>query len=770
MSKHRFALVLSAAAGLSALFAATLFQPGWKVIAWNDLGMHCMDGDYSVFSLLPPYNTLRAQVVDPTGKLLRDTTGFRVTYEGVADPSGSINKTSTGKTDFWQRAQELYGGSSTVDVGLAGFDMPGPSNLPRAMRFEAATSHFIAEGIPITPYDDAGHKRPYPMMRVVVRDAANNELAATRVVLPVSDEMDCTLCHASEGHASAMPRNGWLYDRDYQRDFRRNILMLHDDLQMLRHRDLYKSVLAQAGYSSNGLHDTAVNQGKAVLCARCHKSNALPGSGLAGVSDLTHAIHGYHANVEDPITHKRLDDLSNRASCYRCHPGSETRCLRGAMGSAVATSGDLAIQCQDCHGKLSTVADTQRQGWLDQPSCQNCHTGTAVKNNGQIRYTSVYDNGTRRKAVDATFATNDDVPAKGYNLYRFSIGHGGLQCEACHGSTHAEYPSSHGNDNVQSVGMQGHVGTLAECTACHARSPDTVTGGPHGMHPLGQVWVDDHGDAVEKLGTTGCTFCHGGDYRGTVLSTAHGDRTFQTRYGQKTFARGARVSCWACHKGPTSDDVNPNRPPVAQAALSQATTSPVQVPLVASDPDANPLTLRIVTQPAAGRVGLVGNTATYYPDPGFAGDDVFTFLAWDGAIDSNLGVVTVTRGAVARNYGTGYPGTGGLTPIFAALSQPKLGTTTNLAIVNTVGVPTVVLFVASSEPARLRTGFGGALLTEPVLIVAASLPMPGALLPLAVPNDARLIGARLCAQVIEYDPGARFAFAFSQGLELMLGL
>nr|HQC73237.1 hypothetical protein [Candidatus Competibacteraceae bacterium] len=30
----------------------------FSVVAWNDLGMHCMDADYSVFSILPPYNNL----------------------------------------------------------------------------------------------------------------------------------------------------------------------------------------------------------------------------------------------------------------------------------------------------------------------------------------------------------------------------------------------------------------------------------------------------------------------------------------------------------------------------------------------------------------------------------------------------------------------------------------------------------------------------------------------------------------------------------------
>ena len=34
-----------------------------QVLSWNNLGMHCMDSDYSVFSVLPPYNTIEAQLI-----------------------------------------------------------------------------------------------------------------------------------------------------------------------------------------------------------------------------------------------------------------------------------------------------------------------------------------------------------------------------------------------------------------------------------------------------------------------------------------------------------------------------------------------------------------------------------------------------------------------------------------------------------------------------------------------------------------------------------
>jgi PKD repeat protein len=53
------------------------------------------------------------------------------------------------------------------------------------------------------------------------------------------------------------------------------------------------------------------------------------------------------------------------------------------------------------------------------------------------------------------------------------------------------------------------------------------------------------------------------------------------------------------------------------------------------------LTLRIVSQPANGSVGLLNNVATYFPNPGFVGNDTFTFAAYDGQKNSNLSTVTI---------------------------------------------------------------------------------------------------------------------------------
>jgi hypothetical protein len=612
-----------------------------KVIGWNDLGMHCMDSDYSVFSILPPYNNPHAQVLDANGNLVTDTSAISVTYEGVADPTGSINTTSLGKTNFWTYVNPLLGASVPVDMGISGSAMPGSANTPQGMGFETPFNWYVAKGVPITPFDDAKKKNYYPLVKLSARNASNTVLGSTSIVLPVSDEVTCVACHASGSDAAAMPSSGWVYDADPEHDYRLNILKLHDQYQL--GTSDYTKALSQAGYSTAGLYDNVTVHNAPILCDKCHPSNALPVSVTAGLEQLTTAVHRRHAGVTDPATGKTLEANTDRSACYRCHPGSTTRCLRGAMGNATAADASFLIQCQDCHGSMNTVGATTRQGWFEEPNCQNCHTGTAANNNGQIRYSNAFDSpGHLRTAVNATFATNPDTPAAGISLYRFSSGHGGLQCEACHGPTHAEYPSADANGNIQSIAFQGHKGMLSECGSCHPTVPSTTTGGPHGLHPLGQSWVEGHHEGLE--GNTGaCKACHGNDFRGTVLSRTQADRTLTSGYGTINAWRGFQISCYACHNGPGGEGSTSNHPAAAASrTASAATGAKVTIPLTATDADGNTLTLRIVSQPSHGHAGLSGTTAAYISDPGYTGTDSFTFAAWDGSIDSNLATVTIT--------------------------------------------------------------------------------------------------------------------------------
>jgi len=609
------------------------------LIGWSDLGVHETDGsDVSVYSILPPYSTIHAQFIS-SGKLLTSANGIIVTYEAVADPAGSINATSQGKGNFYQHAQAQYGAMLAPDQGLAGFAMPGAQNHPQTMAFDSARKWFTAEGIPITPYDDQGRKNYYPMMRLVARDGAGNQLASTDIVLPVNDEMDCRACHASGSHLTAKPPAGWAWDCDPDTDTKLNVLRYHD--QIRTGSSAYTDALRKAGYNPKGLAATVAEDHRPVLCVRCHSSNALPGSGTTGMRPLSSLMHTKHAKVLDPDLGVPLDDLKENAACFRCHASSAAHYQRGVHGHTPNTDGTLAMQCQSCHGTMTAVGEPARQAWLDQPNCQSCHTGTATKNNGQLRYTSSFEvSGQVRKAVDATFATEPNMPTNGLSLYRFSRGHGGLQCAACHGAAHAEWPSAQPNDNVQSQQLQGHTGALLDCGACHTTTPATIDGGPHGMHPVGQEWIRGH--SREGQSTVQCQACHGRDLRGTALSQMLADRTVDSR-GTKQFWRGFQIGCYNCHAGPNNDDATSNRPAVV--SNNTATTlaeKPVTIPLQAVDPDGNALTLRVVSQPTHGAVTLSGKVATYFPAPGFLGNDAFTFSAWDGSTDSNLGNVNVT--------------------------------------------------------------------------------------------------------------------------------
>jgi len=520
----------------------------YALTAWNDLGMHCMDGnDFSVFSVLPPYNNLHAQLKDKNGDLI--TTGVTITYQSTTGTDGKMNtssieaKNGTSKTNFWTHVNALFGASLADNVGLTGNSMSSTS--PEPLTFNATHQWWEAEGIPITPYNDDGTKNYYPLVRVIAKDNSGKILASVDTVLPVSDEMDCKRCHATNSVAEAKPKIGWVNNSDGEKDYKYNILRLHDEEEPNAVRD-HKNELSAKGYNYKdaGLEATA-KSGTPILCVACHKSNALPNVGIE-IKPFTQAIHSKHANVVDPISKKKLGDSTNRSSCYACHPGAETACLRGAMGDAKNSDGTAQMQCQSCHGTMNHVGASTREGWLDEPNCQSCH------HDGK-RETSAIDPATNtlRHAVDTRFATLPNTPMQGKSLYRFSRGHGKLQCEACHGSTHAIYPA-HEADNKVSMALQGHTGTIAECTACHTNVPNTITGGPHGMHPIGDGWVKGHEDVAED-NPAQCKVCHGADYRGSNLSKMFTTRTLKVEHGTKTFTKGHKVSCYDCHNGPSGD-------------------------------------------------------------------------------------------------------------------------------------------------------------------------------------------------------------------------
>ena len=396
----------------------------YQLIGWNDLGMHCMNESFADLAILPPYNTLWAQLIRVGSE------PEIVTDNVVIEYSFQNNTTSSDKIDFWNYADQIFGVALQPDEGLTGARLTGNMN--------PMGDYFTIEGVPLTPYEDnSGHvAQPYQLADLVAKDATTGEvLARTTFVAPVSTEMHCDDCHVDgmEGIATGKTET--------------NILALHD-------KEEGTNLMAQ----------------RPVLCANCHGSNALGMPGDPHLPSLSRAIHKKHGgegdgggdddcdndgipNNIDPdgdcggdddgvilgIPNSAQEDA--KAECYQCHPGPQTKCLRGTMAAAGMT-------CQSCHGSIQDVANKNREPWVDLPRCGNCHGDQYAEEPGK--------------------------------LFRQSKGHGGLYCESCHGSTHAILPSTEARDNIQVIRLQGYADILRECSVCHGDNvPDGP--GPHGM-------------------------------------------------------------------------------------------------------------------------------------------------------------------------------------------------------------------------------------------------------------------------------------------------
>jgi hypothetical protein len=217
-------------------------------------------------------------------------------------------------------------------------------------------------------------------------------------------------------------------------------------------------------------------------------------------------------------------------------------------------------------------------------------------------------------------------------------------CAACHGSTHAESPSSNAPDNLQAMNRQGSSGPLGNCTTCHKTGISSTNGGPHGMHAVGSAWVSAHQNAAGRNAQS-CIPCHGTDLRGTALSQAFAPLTLSvSRAGTIQMFRGYQVSCYTCHNGPGGSGTAPPAPSVSDATASAtAGGQSVDIPITVT----NNAVLRIVSQPSGGTAFVTGNRITYMPGSTFQGTDKVTYAAIASGKDSNLGTATIQVSAPA---------------------------------------------------------------------------------------------------------------------------
>ncbi len=285
------------------------------LVGWNDLGMHCANRNFADLAVLPPYNNIWAVLIQRGEDPQVVHTGYTVTYT-------LLNNTySVGKTDFWSHVSALFGVNPANDIGLTGNGLSGDMTW--------VSDHFEVTGVPVTPYDDSNvtTEQPYQLARL---DAyfGGEIIATTEIVVPISNEMNCSNCHVPQGRETVDQA----------------ILRLHDEE-----------------------HDTDLMGSRPVLCAECHSSNALGMDGNPELPSLSLALHGKHAEETN--------------DCYQCHPGPDTECLRGVM------SDEYAMVCQDCHGGVSQVANSVAQGrepWLEEPRCGTCHGDAHEEDSGTL--------------------------------------------------------------------------------------------------------------------------------------------------------------------------------------------------------------------------------------------------------------------------------------------------------------------------------------------------------------------------------------------------
>ncbi len=86
-----------------------------------------------------------------------------------------------------------------------------------------------------------------------------------------------------------------------------------------------------------------------------------------------------------------------------------------------------------------------------------------------------------------------------------------------------------------------------------------------------------------------------------------------------------------------------NPPPVANnQAITVNKNTQQAITLTATDPNNDPLTYTVVTQPAHGTLTGTAPNLNYNPDTDYVGADSFTFKANDGTTDSNIATVSIT--------------------------------------------------------------------------------------------------------------------------------
>jgi mono/diheme cytochrome c family protein len=421
----------------------------YVLLAWNNLGMHCISDSDPYWILLPPANDIYAQLFrrgDPPEIVTEDVVIEYAVEEGFEYPEKHVR--------FWEFADKLLGVELEPGVGVGGLRVKGE------MKLEEEHNSFAAPFVPVVPYPDDGSFNPYPLFTITAKDKVTGEiLATTKTVAPTSTEMGCKNCHGGAWRVNGLA--------GFTDDTSLDVLQAHDK------------------NSGTNLVEKALN-GEPMLCQSCHADPVLGTKGKPELLNFPAAIHGWHANF--------LTEREGMTACVACHPSrpnGPSECFRSHHAEM--------MDCTECHGTmedhaLSLLKSEKEAGkagaerlmvnlrpravatldeinprtpWLNEPDCLSCHEdyGMGELENGFNTWTAGADELYRNR--------HDEM--------------GAVMCEACHGSTHAVYPATRNKygqqrDSIQPLQYQGNDRPIGnDCTVCHTVLPEDEAHHPNSI-------------------------------------------------------------------------------------------------------------------------------------------------------------------------------------------------------------------------------------------------------------------------------------------------
>lgn len=422
-----------------------------RVFATNDLGMHCVCMGFDTFVLLPPFNTLRAQVIERdhvttggTPIVLADPADIRIEYDIVENTEASLDADPYFQS-WVTNSPKLFPGFNPKDPVTGNYQGLTGAQLRGEMHAKTSEGWWEIVGVPAYPdLDPAGamidplggpNRNPYLTGNIKVYDQATDELLAeTNTTVPAAFG-GCCSCHidlASDNGYPATPAGSFAY-----------MGVLHE-----QDNGINIATLDPDGDGTPG----------PIRCSQCHLDPAMGEStppGYAGYATsqytFSDVLHRWH--VENSVVLTYNPDLAT--DCYSCHPGNGINCYRGHHVNKTIGNGQNqhAVWCTDCHGDLyQRVAEGQMlQPWSDTtlPKCAQCHSPQG-EGGGYLNM------GIFGEFLNSRGHKNDKI-----------------LCSSCHGAPHGLYPSTLAKDNETAQQYQSQDGPIGVCNVCHVGKSDS---------------------------------------------------------------------------------------------------------------------------------------------------------------------------------------------------------------------------------------------------------------------------------------------------------